>query len=103
MKKFIYILSFLCLGWVSGTVFGQSTSPKPGVYTPSPVPGLSMEQTQELMKASYDAFYPAISVSYVDYWEEYCCGNVSVTHLGKGKYRVEYGGGSVILLEDIFI
>ena len=98
MKKIFYLLPFVLVWAGTGTVYGQSTTGKPGINMPATVPGLTLEQTQELIKMSYDAFTPALSISYEDYWEEYCCDHVTVTDLGKGYYRVEYGGTGVTVL-----
>ena len=102
MKKLLYLLPLFLLGFTGSVVYGQSTTGKPGVNVPNAIPGLTMEQTQQLIKASYDAFYPSITISYEDYWDEYCCNNIVVSDLGKGSYQVEYGGGiAILVLSDL--
>ena len=98
MKKILYLLPFVLMWAGTGTMYGQSATGKPGINTPTAVSGLTMEQTQELIKMSYDAFTPALSISYEDYWDEYCCDHVTVTDLGKGYFRVEYGGTGIVIL-----
>lgn len=102
MKKLLFLLTFVLGTFLYAGAQTPGTQVPPGPNQPVTYYSAPPALTQEIVKETAILFYRDMGLSIPEILDCFKLGDLMVTDLGRGYYRVELGGclGVILIMED---